>query len=243
MALSSIIFRMRVNMRETIPANWLHPSSLEEASLLQKQLASQVKQQDDFPSLQRLGGMDVSNNLFDPNQMVYAAAVVLDAKTLTIQSQASAAQKQPFPYIPGFLGFREAPVLLEAFQLLAIKPDLILVDGHGISHPRGLGIASHVGVLLDIPTIGVAKTILVGKPEGELGPEVGDSVPLMWKHQQIGVVLRTKARCNPLIISLGHRVSLKTAIDIVLKALSRYRLPEPTRQAHLTANACRKQFT
>ena len=115
-----------------------------------------------------------------------------------------------------------------------------MVDGHGISHPRGLGIASHLGVLLDCPSIGVAKSILVGRPDGELGNQVGDSVPLRWKGQTLGLVLRTRPNVQPVYVSVGHRVSLETAVEIVLKCLSRYRLPEPTRQAHQAANLCRR---
>src|SRR5262249_35990996 len=119
-------------------------------------------------------------------------------------------------------------------------PDCLIVDGHGISHPRGLGIASHLGVLLDCPSIGVAKSILVGKPEGELGNQIGDYIPLRWKGQTLGVVLRTKPNVQPVYVSSGHRVSLETAIKVVLNSLSKYRLPEPTRQAHNAANVCRK---
>lgn len=223
-----------------IPSNWLYPDCLEQAKNVQKELASRVILQDDFSPLHLLGGMDVSNNPYDPKQMVYAAVVLVEVNSLILQAKGSAAKKQPFPYIPGFLGFRESPSLVEAFQQLPKRPDLCLVDGHGISHPRRLGIASHIGVLLDIPTIGVAKNILVGKPQGELGKEKGNSVPLIANGEEVGAVLRTKNNCLPLIISPGHRISLKTAVEIVLSCLTHYRLPEPTRYAHLTANECRK---
>jgi deoxyribonuclease V len=226
-----------------IPTEWLFPPSLEKATEVQHLLASHVQLQDAFDPIQFIGGMDVSNNLNDPDQIIYASAVVLDKKSLQVQEQFAIAQQQRFPYIPGFLGFREAPSLVEAFKGLKQTPQLIMVDGHGISHPRGLGIASHIGVLLDLPTIGVAKSILVGKLEGTLGPLVGDQVPLMWKGKQIATVLRTKLRCNPLIISSGHRVSLSTAVDLVLNCLTKYRLPEPTRQAHLASNARRRLGT
>lgn len=226
-----------------IPSNWLYPESLEEAKKVQIELALRVLLQDDFNPPHLIGGMDVSNNPYDPKQMVYAAAVVLDFKSLTLESKANAAKKQPFPYIPGFLGFRESPPLVEAFQQLSKCPDLFLIDGHGVSHPRRLGIASHIGVLLDIPTIGVAKNILVGKPKGELGEAVGDYTPLIVNGEEVGVLLRTKNKCNPLIISPGHRISLKTAVEIVLSCLVKHRLPEPTRHAHLTANECRKNYS
>ncbi|WP_068467957.1 deoxyribonuclease V [Candidatus Protochlamydia phocaeensis] len=227
-------------MNINIPSNWLFPSSLEEASEIQQHLADRVRLVDDFGTVDLLGGMDVSNNLQDPKQMVYASAVLIDKESLKLQAQASAAQQQTFPYIPGFLAFRETPALIEAFQKLPKRPSIILVDGHGISHPRRLGIASHIGVLLDIPTIGVAKSILVGKPEGILGEAVGSHVPLIWKKQPIATILRTKRNCNPLIISAGHRITLETAIEIVMHSLAGYRLPEPTRQAHIAANARRR---
>jgi deoxyribonuclease V len=228
-------------MQEKIPSHWLFPSSLEEATEVQKHLARQVVLKDLFDTPNVIGGVDVSNNIRDPAQMIYAAVVALDMVDLKVLDHSFVKKQQLFPYVPGFLGFREAPALVDAFYGLQQKPQLLLVDGHGISHPRGLGIASHLGVLLDIPTIGVAKSILVGKPQGELGPTVGSQTPLLWKGKQIAALLRTKARSNPLIISTGHRVSLPTAIEIVLNCLRGYRLPEPTRQAHLAANLARKQ--
>lgn len=229
-------------MEVNVPDEWLYPSSLEHAVQVQHQLAKRLILQDDFSLSNFIGGMDVSNNLYDPHSMIYASAIVLNQQTLQLEEQKAIAQVQTFPYIPGFLGFREAPALVEAFKQLTKRPSLLLVDGHGISHPRRLGIASHIGVLLDIPTIGVAKSILVGHPAGPLGEAKGDCVPLHWKDEQIGIVLRTKVRCNPLIISAGHRISLESAVNIVLQCLTRYRLPEPTRQAHLAANHCRREL-
>ncbi len=223
-----------------IPREWLFPESAEQAKKAQQVMAQRVIQEDMLHSIQSIGGMDVSNNLYDPAQMIYASTVVLSYPGLEITEQAAAAQKQKFPYIPGLLGFREAPALVEAFQKLQKKPDLLMIDGHGVSHPRGLGIASHIGVLLDIPTIGVAKSILVGHPAAPLGPEAGVQVPLMWKDRILGILLRTKVRSNPLIISAGHKISLPKAVELVKSCLRGYRLPEVTRQAHLAANACRK---
>lgn len=225
-----------------IPADWLYPPSLAAAAVIQKQLAERVILQDQLPALTTIGGMDVSNNLFDPAQMVYATVVMLDARQLTLTATYNAALQQPFPYISGFLGFREAPALIAAIDNLPQLPDVIFVDGHGISHPRGLGIASHIGVLLDRPTIGVAKSILVGHPEGILRPEAGSQVPLVWKNKKIATVVRTKKRCNPLIISPGHKISHETAVELVLNYTRGYRLPEPTRFAHKMSNEYRKQF-
>lgn len=221
-----------------IPSSWLDPSSLEEAQCVQRELAERIILTDAFSFSHLVGGMDVSNNLYD--NMVYASAVVLDKQNLQLEEETATAQSQLFPYIPGFLGFRESPALITAFKQLTKRPEIILVDGHGISHPRRLGIASHLGVLLDIPTIGVAKSVLVGHPAGPLGNAKGDTVPLVWKGEQIGIFLRTKERCLPVIISTGHRISLQSAVEVVLHCLTRYRLPEPTRQAHLAANRCRR---
>jgi len=206
--------------------------SIKEAKQLQNEMAAKVVHEDDFPPPRFVAGMDVSCNRFDPTKMIYAAVVVLDLKKLKVVETVAIAEKQTFPYIPGLLGFRESPALVSAFEKLKIKPDLILVDGHGISHPRGLGIASHIGVLLDVPTIGVAKSILIGNVQKER---------LIWDGKTIAQVLQSKPRANPLYISTGHRVSLPSAVKWVKKCLTKYRLPEPTRQAHLAANACRKK--
>ncbi|MDF2866658.1 MAG: nfi [Gammaproteobacteria bacterium] len=231
---------MQIN---AIPREWLYPGSLEVATKLQLQLAQQVITTDQLPdNIQYIAGMDVSSNWRDPKQIIYATCVVLDAKTLRVVTSASAHMQQKFPYIPGFLGFREAPALVEAFAQLSLKPDLILVDGHGISHPRKLGIASHIGVLLDIPTIGVAKSILIGKPAGTLDLAADATMPLLWQEQTIAMLLRSKNRCNPLIIATGHKIALPTAVKLVKSYLRGYRLPEPTRQAHLAANAYRRKL-
>ena len=232
--------RVSAGGRMEIPTEWLFPSSIEEAKEAQAAMAARVIVEDDFQDCQLIGGMDVSNNLYDPKKMIYASMVVL-SDALEVKETATIAYEQSFPYIPGLLGFREAPALVEAFQKLSAKPSILFVDGHGIAHPRGLGIASHLGVLLDIPAIGVAKSILVGKPKGSLGSEVGAQVPLVWKNRTIGMLLRTKARSNPLIISCGHKISLPTAIKLVRASLRGYRLPEPTRHAHLAANICRME--
>lgn len=223
-------------MQLTIPHDWLYPPNIKAATAIQRELASQVILVDDFANLQHIGGMDVSNNPRDPKQLIYAALVTLDANNFQLLDKTTAQLHQKFPYVPGYLGFREAPALVEVVKKIKVLPDLIMVDGHGISHPRGLGIATHIGVLLNCPTIGVAKSILVGHAEGELGAEPGSQVPLIRRNQQIATLLRTKKNANPLIISTGHRISLSTAVTLVQQSLRGYRLPEPTRQAHLAAN-------
>jgi len=220
---------------------WLFIESIPEAQSAQKEMANKVVLEDDLPKpIEYIGGLDVSNTPFDPEQRVFGAATVISYPSLSLVQTATQTNQQTFPYVPGLLGFREAPTLIEAYKQLSILPNIIMVDGHGVSHPRGLGIASHLGVLLDIPTIGVAKSILVGTPAGPLPEEVGSTIPLVWKGKEIGMMLRTKKRCLPLIVSAGHKVSLKTAIELVMSCLTKYRLPEPTRHAHLAANKARK---
>jgi deoxyribonuclease V len=222
---------------------WLFCENREEAQAAQREMAKEVVLEDAIPKpIEHIGGMDVSNTPFDPEQLIFTAVVVCSYPSLSIEQTVTQADKQTFPYIPGLLGFREAPTLIQAFNQLSLLPDIIMVDGHGVSHPRGLGIASHLGVLLDVPTIGVAKSILVGKPAAALSEEVGSTVPLVWKGREIGMMMRTKKRCSPLIISTGHKISLPTAIQLVVSCLKKHRLPEPTRYAHLAANSCRRDF-
>jgi deoxyribonuclease V len=226
-----------------IPEEWLFPASLEDAAKVQRELAKRVSTEDELPDhIHRIGGTDVSNNLRDPENWIYAAVITLDYPRLSLIDQTCVRATAALPYVPGFLAFREVPALLEAYHELPIKPDLLLVDGHGISHPRGLGIASHLGVLLDCPTIGVAKSILVGKPAHELGNQVGDTTPLVWKGKPIGMVLRTRANVQPVYVSTGHKISVNTAVHWVKQCLGRYRLPEATRHAHTAANNCRKRL-
>lgn len=225
------------------PSEWLYPSDLKIAAEIQRLMASRVITYDAWEERKlAIAGVDVSNSIREPEK-IYAAAVLLERSSLQLRCRKAVSCIQQFPYIPGFLGFREAPALLEALADFEGDYDLVMVDGHGISHPRGLGIASHLGVLLDRPTVGVAKSILVGKIEGVLGSEVGDWVPLVWKGATVAAAVRTKVRCNPLFISVGHRISLESAIKWVLESLRGYKLPEPTRQAHLAANIARRTDT
>jgi deoxyribonuclease V len=227
-------------MDDRIPREWLHPSSLKEASAVQRQLAERVTTEDRLGPVETVAGVDVSQKWRDPEGIIFAAVVLLEAATMRVVGAAHATRRSDFPYVPGFLGFREVPCLLDAFARLPAMPDLVFVDGHGVSHPRRLGIATHLGVLIDRPTIGVAKSILVGRPAGELPPEPGSRVPLEWRGEEIGLVLRTKLRVNPVYVSTGHRVALPTAAEWVMRAAKGYRLPEPTRQAHLSANEFRR---
>jgi deoxyribonuclease V len=223
-----------------IPPEWLDPPDLAVAKAAQFALGARVVQEDAHPPVRLIGGVDISNTRFDPEGRIFAAVVVLEWPGLRLVATATAETRAALPYIPGYLGFREVPALLAAWAKLAAKPDLVLVDGNGIAHPRGFGVATHLGVVLDIPSIGVAKSPLVGRPAAELGEEAGAEQPLLWKGVRLGTVLRSKRRSNPLCISIGHRVSLDSAVAWVRRCDTGYRLPEPTRQAHLAANAARR---
>jgi deoxyribonuclease V len=188
-----------------------------------------------------IGGADISSTRFDPARRVHAAIIVLALPDLAPVARAAATCRGGMPYIPGYLGFREIPALLAAWQALSPKPDLLMVDGHGIAHPRGLGIAAHCGVVLDMPCIGVAKAPLIGTIEGVLDAAPGASAPLLWQGRRIGTALRTRRGANPLYVSVGHRVALASAEAWVWRCVVRHRLPEPTRQAHLAANAERRR--
>lgn len=204
------------------------------ARILQKQLAEQVSLDDDFAPLRLLAGVDVGFE--EGGTITRAAAILLDAQTLQPIAECVARIPTSMPYVPGLLSFRELPALIDALAGLPSEPDLIVVDGHGIAHPRGLGIAAHLGVVSGRPTLGVAKKILTGS-HGELGEERGDKVELLDRQgRQIGWMLRSKRKVRPLIVSPGHRVSMATAAELVLSWDTGYRLPEPTRLADRLAS-------
>jgi deoxyribonuclease V len=207
------------------------PSSAAAARLLLPAIAARIETSDRLGAIRVIGGADASALRFDATRAVHAGLVALDAETLAPLAEAGATRIGGLPYIPGLLGFREAPALVAAFQALPVKPDLILVDGHGIAHPRGCGVASHLGVLLDLPTIGVAKSLLVGEVAG-LGAAVGARAEIRWQGRVIGMALRTRLRANPIYVSAGHRIGLASAVRWVEAVLRGRRLPEPTRLAH-----------
>ena len=207
----------------------------------QIELASQVIREDHFeqdpPRL--IAGADVGFE--QGGDVTRAAIVLLQYPSLELVEYQVARVATSMPYIPGFLSFREYPALLAAWEMLSQKPDLLFVDGHGISHPRRLGVASHFGLLVDVPTIGVAKKRLCGKFE-PLAEEPGACQLLSDKGEALAWVLRSKKRCNPLFVSTGHRVSLDTALLWVNRCMAGYRLPEPTRWADAVASG-RPAFT
>ncbi|MFQ1041884.1 deoxyribonuclease V [Gilliamella sp. CG16] len=208
--------------------------NLEQLKLTQQQLAEQVNLTDNFnSSITLIGGTDVGFE--DEGKTTRAAIVILTYPDFHVVEYHVARLKTEFPYIPGYLSFREYPALLSAWEQVEHKPDLLLVDGQGVAHPRRLGIASHLGLLLDMPTIGVAKKRLCGH-YNPLPKVAGQVTPLTDKQQQIGWVLQSKNNCNPLFISSGHRISQASALNWVNLCLRGYRLPEPTRWADAVAS-------
>lgn len=216
--------------------NHPHPWDLtiKQAKEIQTHLASQVSLVDDYSKkLRHVAGIDVGFE--EAGKITRAAIVVLDYKSLELVDSTIVKIKTTFPYVPGYLSFRELPAVLKAFEGITVKPDIILCDGQGIAHPRRLGIASHLGVLTGFPTIGVAKSRLIGTYK-EPGIKKSNKSLLYDGKEKIGYVLRTRDNVKPLYISPGHKVSFKSVCDIVLKCTTKYRLPETTRWAHHLAS-------
>jgi deoxyribonuclease V len=208
---------------------------------LQNELRYQVRLEPYDRPLKLIGGADVSFNKYSPT--IYAGFVVLDFQTLEIVAQSYSVMDVDFPYIPGLLSFRELPPLQKAWEKLELKPDVMMFDGQGIAHPRRLGIASHAGLIFDIPSIGCGKSLLTGifhPPE----IKAGSRSPLLDRKtkETIGTVLRTKDKVNPVFVSPGHRMDLKSATEITWACVRKHRIPEPTRQAHLYVNEVRRSF-
>ena len=220
--------------------NALHDWNLSpaEAVQLQKQLAYEVIKEDKFDApVKTVAGIDLGYDA--KNDLSRAVVVVLSFPALNLIESAEALLPIQFPYVPGLLSFRETPVAIKALERLKITPDLILCDGQGLAHPRGFGVACHIGLITDVPTLGVAKSLLVGK-FGELGETRGSRAALIYKNQEVGTVLRTKDKVQPLYVSVGHRISLATANDYVLQCAPKYRLPETTRLADKMASYRKK---
>lgn len=211
--------------------------SYREAVALQKELADRVILENRLPRPLRLvAGVDVSYERH--GDLFFAAVVVLSLPELTVVEEAWARDRVTFPYIPGLLSFRELPVVLEAFRRLNTVPQAVLVDGQGIAHPRRLGIASHLGLWLNFPTVGCAKSRLCGD-HAPSGRRRGDVVPLVLEGAPVGAVVTTRDNVKPLYISPGHQTDIAAAVELVLACGTRYRMPEPTRLAHLLTNRLR----
>ena len=217
-----------------------------EAIALQKTLAGAVVRSDRFGpggrrAIRRVAGVDAA--FADGGRTIRAAAVMLSWPGLALTHEVLVERPTTFPYVPGLLSFREVPALLEALAGLPVAPHLILCDGHGYAHPRRFGLACHLGLWLETPAIGVAKSRLTGTHD-EPGPEKGDAAWLLAgkgerPRERLGAVLRTRARVKPVYVSAGHRVSLRTAVALTLAGTTRYRLPEPTRLADKLSKAHR----
>lgn len=212
-----------------------------EAIRLQHVWAGALRQCPLTQKLRQVAGADASYNT-GSNQM-YAGVVVLQLPDLTVIEEQIAVGTTDFPYVPGLLSFREAPVLLQAFRKVGSQPDVVMFDGQGIAHPRCMGIAAHLGLFLHVPTIGCAKSRLSGQyDEHTLSETAGASVPLLAKdHSQLGAVVRTKTRTRPVFVSPGYLTDVETAVNTVLQCCKGYKLPEPNRLAHLLVNRVRKE--
>ena len=199
---------------------------------IQRRLAAQVSRSSEVVTPRFIAGVDISAG--NAQGVATGAVVVLQYPELRVVEAEVVSGELNFPYIPGLLSFRETPLILAACQKLTITPDLILVDGQGIAHPRRMGLASHLGLFLNSPTIGCAKSVLCGTHEMP-AIEPGSYAEVVDRDETIGVALRTKLGVKPVYVSIGHKIDLQTAIHWVLKCCRGYRLPEPTRLAHLAA--------
>jgi len=221
----------------------IHPWQCDyrEAVAIQNGLREKLVLKDDglHMPIRNVAGADISyakeSNLF------FAAVIVLDYTSMTVIEESTYIDQATFPYIPGLLSFREGPALLAAFEKLTVIPDAVIFDGQGIAHPRGIGLAAHMALFLDLPSVGCAKTRLCGVHDA-VGENVGAFSPLTYKDQVCGAALRTKSRVKPVFVSPGHRIGLPSAIAITLGCCRGYRLPEPVRKAHLLVNKMRKEY-
>jgi deoxyribonuclease V len=202
-----------------------------EAMALQGSLASRVSTQGSLAEAETVAGIDVGIR----DKRARAAVVVIGLAEMATLEIARAERPVTFPYVPGLLTFREGPVVLDALAKLTIEPDVLLFDGQGRAHPRRMGIATHIGVLLDRPSVGCAKSRLCGTHR-EPGPERGEYTWLYDDDELVGAVLRTRTRVKPVYVSTGHRASLEDAIALVLRCGGGFKLPEPTRRAHHAAS-------
>ena len=214
----------------------MHPWDVEakEAVEIQRALASRVSAEDGFETPPRyVAGVDISPP--DADGVATAAAVLLELPDLRVTEVRVYRGKPGFPYVPGLLSFRETPLALGALEQLETEPDIILADGQGIAHPRRFGIACHLGLLMDTPAIGCAKSILRGRLEDDLDSDKGSCVDLVDRGEVVGAAVRTRKSVRPVYVSVGHKISLGSAIEWTLACCKGYRIPEPTRLAHLAA--------
>jgi len=224
-------------MKTKLRARW--DVTPQEAVRLQQAWRERVETQDRYGPLQYVAGADMA---FDPEtNIAFAGVIVYRLPELEEVERRMARRKLRFPYVPGLLSFREGPVLLAAFARLRVSPDVILIDGHGVAHPRRFGIACHLGLLLDCPTIGCAKSILVGEAV-EPGAQAGSVAPLVDKGETVGMALRTRGQVRPIYVTIGHRVSLGSAVRIVAQCVDGFRIPKPTREADHWVGELRRAY-
>jgi len=202
--------------------------SPKEAIRIQQQLADEVDATPLDQPVKTIAGIDVSIR----DDTAQAAIAVLCLPELERVDEAIYRCEVPFPYVPGLLSFREMPALLPALEQLAVRPDVLMTDSQGLAHPRRFGLACHLGVLLDWPAFGVAKSRLTGEPASTLGAEKGSRVALVDDGETVGALLRTRTDVKPVYVSIGHRMTLDDAVRLTLACSPRYKIPEPTRQAH-----------
>jgi deoxyribonuclease V len=194
---------------------------------IQRQLRQYVREEPLGRPVETVAGIDVSIR----GDLAQAAIVVLRLPGFAVVDRAIYRCAVPFPYVPGLLSFREVPAILPALEKLTVRPDVLMTDSQGRAHPRRFGLACHLGVLLDLPAVGVAKTLLTGRFQG-LGLDRGDRADLVDRGEVVGVVLRTRANTNPVYVSVGHRMTLEEAVTLAMACTSRFKIPEPTRLAH-----------
>ncbi len=208
-----------------------------EARRLQGELAPRVAAGPplDLGSVRYVAGADVSTE----GNRAFATVVVLDFPGLSVVEVRGFEAALEFPYVPGLLAFREIPSVVGALEKVETAVDIVVLDAQGLAHPRRMGLASHIGLFLDVPTVGCAKTVLVGKFE-EPGPEKGGATDMVHHGEIVGRALRTRERVSPVYVSVGNGIDLDSAVNLVLACCTRYRLPEPTRQAHNAANRLRR---
>lgn len=207
-----------------------------EAVALQNELRNRVLVTPPKRPIETIAGADISFNKFSAT--IYVAVVVLRLPDLEVVEEATVIGEAQFPYVPGLLSFRELPAVLEAWQKLSVEPDCVMFDGQGLAHPRRFGIACHAGLWMNRPTLGCAKSVLVGKYD-EPNLERGSWTPMIHKGETVGAALRTKNKTKPIYVSVGSEMDLDSAIELTLRCDGGYRQPEPTRQAHLRVNELR----
>lgn len=223
-------------------AKRLHPWNLdfEQARAVQERLSSRVSLVPfSLGEVKYVAGSDVAVSK-EQNRLV-AAVVVVSFPSLDVAEIRTSVAKSSFPYVPGYLSFRELPVLIECLESVETAFDVMLCDGQGIAHPRGMGLASHLGLALNLPTVGCAKSRLVGESTA-VGVKRGDYARLLYRERQVGSVLRTRDGVKPIYVSPGHRIDHPSSRRIVLACLTRFRLPEPTRLAHIAAGRAKRSL-